>query len=95
MEMMRENSPDSTELKVKYDQFLTQILFVLRLIIGFPTLKVFGSKIIGDAKKGYYKEPTDYNGARTAAAMSEYILSQLPNFVTPVTAKSYDKFLET
>jgi len=61
---------------------------------GFPTIKLFPSKPVkkGD---GFIKEPIDYNGARTAAAMAQFALSHLPNFVTPVNDKNIDEFLSS
>jgi len=62
-------------------------------IKGFPTIKLFPSKIKQSTNgKGYDKEAIDYNGQRTASAMSEFALSHLPNFVSPVSSASRDKF---
>lgn len=55
-------------------------------IQGFPTIKFFGHKTEPTPdKKGVIKKPTDYNGAREAAAIVQYALAQLPtDFVTLV-----------
>jgi len=61
---------------------------------GFPTIKLFPSKAVQKGE-GFIKEPVDYNGARTAAAMAQFALSYLPNFVTTVTDKNVDEFLSS
>ncbi|KAL0632635.1 hypothetical protein Q9L58_008483 [Maublancomyces gigas] len=55
---------------------------------GFPTLKIFQPS----AKKG---KPivNDYQGARTAKAMSDALVEIIPNHVTRVTASKIDEFL--
>jgi len=65
-------------------------------VSGFPTIKVFPSKFKQTPDgKGITKDPIDYNGPRTAAAMSEFVLAQLPNFVTIVSAKTQQKFTDS
>jgi protein disulfide-isomerase A6 len=63
-------------------------------LLGFPTIKIFPSKIQPTKDgKGFEKIPEDYNGARTAAAIANYAVDKMPNFVAPVTSKNVDKFL--
>eukprot|EP00897_Mesotaenium_endlicherianum_P010271 jgi/Mesen1/9272/ME000060S08705 len=52
---------------------------------GFPTLKIFASN---------KKKPEDYMGGRTSKAMSDALISKLPNMVTPVTSKNHNTFIE-
>lgn len=62
---------------------------------GFPTVKVFPSKATPGKKEGTFnKVPEDYQGARSAAAVANFALSKLPSFVSAVTSKNHDKFLE-
>jgi protein disulfide-isomerase A6 len=62
-------------------------------IKGFPTIKLFPSKITPTKdKKGYEKIPEDYNGPRTAAAIADWSLKKLPSFVTVVQDKTADRF---
>ena len=69
---------------------------------GFPTLKIFpGSAVTNPKKPGtFVKEPKDYQGARTARAIVDSSLAELPNFALKVTgeksttrAKNIDDFL--
>jgi len=62
---------------------------------GFPTIKFFPStfKEVPNKKGAYHKEPEDYNGARTAAAIVNFAVSKLPSFFTSVTSANHDKFL--
>ncbi|CAI6010922.1 unnamed protein product [Closterium sp. NIES-65] len=53
-------------------------------IRGFPTLKLFGAN---------KKRPEDYNGARTAKAMSDATVAALPNLVTVLSSSSLPTFL--
>ncbi|GJP76196.1 hypothetical protein CLOP_g6565 [Closterium sp. NIES-67] len=53
-------------------------------IRGFPTLKLFGAN---------KKRPEDYNGARTAKAMSDAAVAALPNHVTVLSSSSLPTFL--
>jgi len=63
---------------------------------GFPTIKFFPHILteVPSQKGAYHKVPTDYQSARTAAAIQSFALSNLPNFVTSVTSSSYEKFSE-
>eukprot|EP00823_Brevimastigomonas_motovehiculus_P005136 TRINITY_DN361_c0_g1_i1.p1 TRINITY_DN361_c0_g1~~TRINITY_DN361_c0_g1_i1.p1 ORF type:complete len:885 (-),score=320.88 TRINITY_DN361_c0_g1_i1:204-2858(-) len=54
-------------------------------IKGFPTIKIF----IGT------QPPQDYQGERTAAAISDYVLNKLPSLVKRVSAKKNADFLQT
>eukprot|EP00270_Netrium_digitus_P011488 TRINITY_DN3661_c0_g1_i1.p1 TRINITY_DN3661_c0_g1~~TRINITY_DN3661_c0_g1_i1.p1 ORF type:complete len:442 (+),score=115.82 TRINITY_DN3661_c0_g1_i1:93-1418(+) len=53
-------------------------------IRGFPTLKIFGKN---------KKKPLDFNGARTAKAMTDGVIEAMPNFIQLVTAKNINKFI--
>jgi len=59
-------------------------------IKGFPTTKVF--KPSGDAAKP--PTPEDYNGPRTAAGIANYAAEIMPSYVTSLTKKNHDQFLE-
>jgi len=62
-------------------------------IKGFPTIKVFPSKAVPTKNgEGFIKEPVEYNGARTAAAMAQFAISQMPNFVTTLSSKNSEDF---
>jgi len=62
-------------------------------IQGFPTIKLFPSTLTPTPdKKGVIKNPEDYQGGRTAAAIVNFALSHLANFVTPLTAKNTEEF---
>ena len=62
---------------------------------GFPTLKMFPvEKSYNPYQKKFSKIPIDYNGPRTAKAMVEHVLAQLPNFVHFVTAANSSTFLD-
>jgi protein disulfide-isomerase A6 len=62
---------------------------------GFPTIKVFPSKLtpVSGKKDAFHKVPEDYNGARSASGIVNYALSKLPSFVVPVSSKTEEKFL--
>lgn len=62
-------------------------------IQGFPTIKLFPAEQVAE-KKGVSKKPVDYQQARSAGAISKFALGFLPNYVTTLTAASYDKFAE-
>jgi len=52
---------------------------------GFPTIKIFPSKMTPSKDgKGYHKAPIDYNGARTAADISNFAVEQLPSELAKV-----------
>lgn len=53
-------------------------------IQGFPTIKLFPSKI-EQVKEGLTKNPLDYQGPRDAPSMAKFALAQLPNNVVAVT----------
>eukprot|EP00271_Cylindrocystis_brebissonii_P012862 TRINITY_DN3237_c0_g1_i2.p1 TRINITY_DN3237_c0_g1~~TRINITY_DN3237_c0_g1_i2.p1 ORF type:complete len:433 (+),score=88.82 TRINITY_DN3237_c0_g1_i2:402-1700(+) len=55
-------------------------------IKGFPTLKIFGAN---------KKKPEDYNGGRTAKAMTDALIALLPNHVTVLSSKTFDNFFTT
>ena len=59
-------------------------------IKGFPTIKVF--KPSGDPQKP--PTPEDYNGPRTAAGIANYATEIMPSYVTSLTKKNHDQFLE-
>lgn len=59
-------------------------------IKGFPTIKVFRPS--GDASKP--PTPEDYNGPRTAAGIANYATEMMPSYVTSLTKKNHDQFLE-
>mmetsp|Transcript_23435 Transcript_23435/g.32746 ORF Transcript_23435/g.32746 Transcript_23435/m.32746 type:complete len:412 (+) Transcript_23435:178-1413(+) len=61
---------------------------------GFPTIKLFPSELTPVPNgKGYHKQPIDYNGPRTAAAIANFAVSHLPNFVKKVEEKNYEEFM--
>jgi len=65
-------------------------------IKGFPTIKLFPSQLTKTPDgKGFHKVPEDYEGPRTAAAMANFAVGKLPNFVSKITSKSIDSFLST
>ncbi|KAF8544239.1 thioredoxin-like protein [Trichophaea hybrida] len=56
---------------------------------GFPTLKIFKpSKTKGKPSV------EDYNGERTAKAISDAVLKRVPDHVTKLTGSTFDDFLE-
>eukprot|EP01103_Thecamoeba_quadrilineata_P002305 TRINITY_DN12281_c0_g1_i1.p1 TRINITY_DN12281_c0_g1~~TRINITY_DN12281_c0_g1_i1.p1 ORF type:complete len:402 (-),score=85.36 TRINITY_DN12281_c0_g1_i1:45-1226(-) len=64
-------------------------------IKGFPTIKLFPSE---RSKNPYqeglpYKNPVDYNQARTAPAIASFALSQLPSYVTQLTSSNLESFV--
>eukprot|EP01116_Phalansterium_solitarium_P024202 TRINITY_DN8796_c0_g1_i1.p1 TRINITY_DN8796_c0_g1~~TRINITY_DN8796_c0_g1_i1.p1 ORF type:complete len:429 (-),score=122.62 TRINITY_DN8796_c0_g1_i1:119-1405(-) len=61
-------------------------------IQGFPTLKIFPSQLKKQGK-GVVKDPIDYQGPRTGAAIAKAALEKLPSFITSVTSKTEEKFL--
>jgi protein disulfide-isomerase A6 len=65
-------------------------------IQGFPTIKLFPSQISKTSDgKGFHKIPIDYQGPRTAAAIANFGLEKLPSFVTSITSKNIDEFLNS
>ncbi len=73
----------------KYKELATKVG-----IRGFPTLKIYSpEKTYNPYTKKSIKIPTDYNGPRTAKAMAENMLAQLPNYVQDVKSDSLDAFL--
>ncbi|CAG8599382.1 6968_t:CDS:2 [Acaulospora morrowiae] len=56
-------------------------------IKGFPTIKLFPSKMTEDRKKpgNYYKKAKDYNGPRTAKAIADFALPEIPSYVQPIS----------
>ncbi|EEH42995.2 uncharacterized protein PADG_07815 [Paracoccidioides brasiliensis Pb18] len=58
-------------------------------IRGFPTLKV-----ITPSKKPGQPRVEDYNGARTAKAIVEYMVDKIPNHVKKITDKELDGWLK-
>ncbi|CAG8492337.1 10819_t:CDS:2 [Acaulospora colombiana] len=55
-------------------------------IKGFPTIKLFPSKMIKDKKTGkFYKKAKDYNGPRTAKGIADFALPEIPSFVQPIS----------
>jgi len=64
-------------------------------IQGFPTIKLFPSELTPSPDgKGFVKTPQDYQGARSAAAIADFAVKQLPSYVATVTEKSLAKFLD-
>eukprot|EP01112_Ceratiomyxa_fruticulosa_P016589 TRINITY_DN5039_c0_g1_i1.p1 TRINITY_DN5039_c0_g1~~TRINITY_DN5039_c0_g1_i1.p1 ORF type:complete len:425 (-),score=113.63 TRINITY_DN5039_c0_g1_i1:82-1356(-) len=64
---------------------------------GFPTIKLFPSELkeVPKKKGAFHKEPVDYQQARTAPALVSFATSHLPSkFITSVSEKNVDKFLE-
>jgi len=66
-------------------------------IKGFPTIKFFPSEQAANPyQKGMpWKNPTDYQGPRTSAGIVQFATNSLPNFVTSISSKSLEKFLQT
>jgi len=65
-------------------------------IQGFPTVKMFpwSTVPVPNGQPGQVmKEPTDYNGQRTAAAVAKAAIDMLPNFVHKVDSSSEEKFI--
>jgi len=65
-------------------------------IQGFPTVKIFpwSTVPVPNGQPGQImKEPTDYNGARSASSIAKAAIDMLPNFVHKVDAKSEEKFV--
>ncbi|RIA87710.1 hypothetical protein C1645_807174 [Glomus cerebriforme] len=60
---------------------------------GFPTIKLFPSQAVPDKKNSstFLKKPKDYNGARTAKAIVDFALSEIPSFVQPISNKNPTK----
>eukprot|EP01091_Cochliopodium_minus_P009187 TRINITY_DN219_c0_g1_i1.p1 TRINITY_DN219_c0_g1~~TRINITY_DN219_c0_g1_i1.p1 ORF type:complete len:406 (-),score=156.20 TRINITY_DN219_c0_g1_i1:29-1246(-) len=56
-------------------------------IKGFPTIKHFPSEL-GKKEGNPWKEPTDYQGPRSAGAIVKFALSNLKSFVVKVKAES-------
>ncbi|GES95003.1 disulfide isomerase [Rhizophagus clarus] len=58
-------------------------------IKGFPTIKLFPSQAVPDKKNpgSFFKRPKDYNGERTAKAIIDFALSEIPSFVQPISDK--------
>ncbi|CAG8437068.1 10505_t:CDS:10 [Ambispora gerdemannii] len=72
-------------------------------IKGFPTIKLFPSQSVPDKKNpgAFTKKPKDYQGPRTAKAIVDYVLGEIPSFVQPISNKhptkktlTIDEFLE-
>lgn len=64
-------------------------------IQGFPTLKLFPGATKAKANKRYVKEPKDYQGARTARAMVDASLAEMPNFSIKLgKQRPLEEFLE-
>ncbi|CAG8493129.1 104_t:CDS:2 [Scutellospora calospora] len=55
---------------------------------GFPTIKLFPSQGIEDKDNigKVSKKPKDYNGARTAQAIVDYAISEIPSFVNSISS---------
>lgn len=68
---------------VKVDATVEQSLAGKYGIKGYPTIKVF---------KPAASAPEDYNGARSAASMSEFLIATLPNNVVSLTSATASKF---
>jgi len=66
-------------------------------IQGFPTIKLFPSETSENPyqKGAPWKQPIDYQGARSAAAIANFATQHLPNRVRQVTPLSHEKFLAT
>ncbi|KXS20406.1 hypothetical protein M427DRAFT_66424 [Gonapodya prolifera JEL478] len=67
-------------------------------IKGFPTIKVFSPRVSKKNPLSFTKSATDYQGQRTAKAMVDFAISQIPNYVVQVSesrksAKSLPDFL--
>lgn len=71
---------------------------------GFPTVKIFRPLRVDDqdktkskkakkSKKGH-PEVEDYQGPRTAKAIVDHALSRMRNYVTTITTKNVDKFVQ-
>jgi len=66
-------------------------------IQGFPTVKMFpwSTVPVPNGEPGQVmKEPTDYNGQRTASSVAKAAIDMLPNFVHKVDQPSEEKFLD-
>jgi len=64
-------------------------------IKGFPTIKLFPGTYKVKANKQIEKNPIDYNGARTAAAIAKFGLSHLTSHVTVVGKKNEEAFFKS
>jgi len=65
-------------------------------IQGFPTVKMFpwSTVPVPNGQPGQVmKEPTDYNGPRTASSVAKAAIDMLPNFVHKVDSSSEEKFI--
>jgi len=64
-------------------------------IQGFPTIKFFGSEQSDNPyQKGLpYKTPVDYQGARSAAAIMQFGLNSISDYVFPASTQNIDSFL--
>eukprot|EP01100_Stratorugosa_tubuloviscum_P006431 TRINITY_DN2779_c1_g2_i1.p1 TRINITY_DN2779_c1_g2~~TRINITY_DN2779_c1_g2_i1.p1 ORF type:complete len:408 (-),score=170.42 TRINITY_DN2779_c1_g2_i1:65-1288(-) len=63
-------------------------------IQGFPTIKLFPSEVKPANNAGAIKkDPIDYQGARSAAALVKFGLSNLPNYVISLTESSHTSFI--
>ncbi|CAG8608784.1 6076_t:CDS:2 [Ambispora leptoticha] len=58
-------------------------------IKGFPTIKLFPSQSVPDKKNpgAFTKKPKDYQGPRTAKAIVDYVLGEIPSYVQPISDK--------
>ncbi|KAJ3344327.1 hypothetical protein HDU93_000117 [Gonapodya sp. JEL0774] len=67
-------------------------------IKGFPTIKVFVPRVSKKDPSSFTKSATDYEGQRSAKAMVDFAISNIPNYVIPIsgskkTAKTLPDFL--
>ncbi|CAG8568985.1 13515_t:CDS:2 [Racocetra fulgida] len=62
---------------------LLHLKFMIYLVSGFPTIKLFPSKSIEDEEiiGRYSKTPKDYTGQRTAKAIVDYAIAEIPSYV--------------
>jgi len=66
-------------------------------IQGFPTVKIFpwSTVPVPDGQPGQVmKEPTEYNGQRTASSLAKAAIDMVPNFVHKIDGESEEKFMK-
>jgi len=66
-------------------------------IQGFPTVKIFpwSTVPVPDGQPGQVmKEPTEYNGARSASSLAKAAIDMVPNFVHKIDESSEEKFMK-